>query len=99
MTADIQAALNAEDSTSKRTLWQSYALGVEPDATLKLTQAESDTDPKKITLKFPGTPSGDFTIKYTVATVNGTTSETSTEAGVVKVPLATGRYKVTVSFE
>lgn len=96
---DIKTVLETQNKTSGRTLWQSYALGVEPDAVLKLTQAESDTDPKKITLKFPGTPSGDFTIKYTVATVNGTTSETSTEAGVVKVPLATGRYKVTVSFE
>ena len=99
MTADIQTALNTEDSTSKRTLWQSYALGVEPDATLKLAQVAKDVAEDGITLKFPGTPSGDFTIKYKVATEDGQTSATSTEAGVVKVPLVTGRYKVTVSFE
>lgn len=99
MTADIQATLNGVDSTSKRTLWQSYALGVEPDDTLKLAQVESVRDPQGITLKFPGTPSGDFTIKYTVTSADDKTSATSTEKGVVKVPLATGRYKVTVSFE
>lgn len=93
----IKAAL--EEKKSGRTLWQSYALGVEPDAALKLTQVEADTDPHGITLKFPGTPSGDFTIKYTVATADGSTSATSTAKGVVKVPLATGHYKVTVSFE
>ena len=97
MTADIQAALAEKDSTSQRALWQSYALGVEPDAALKLTQVESDADPDGITLKFPGTPTDDFTIKYTVT--YGSTSATSTEKGVVKVPLAKGHYKVTVSFE
>ena len=97
MTADIQDALNAEKSG--RTLWQSYALGVEPDAVLKLTQVAKDVATDGITLKFPGTPPGGFTIKYKVATEDGKTSETSTEAGVVKVPLVTGRYRVTVSFE
>lgn len=93
----IKTALEVE--TSGRTLWQSYALGVEPDDTLKLTQVAKDTATDGITLKFPGTPTDDFTIKYTVATADGSTSATSTEKGVVKVPLATGRYKVTVSFE
>lgn len=97
--ADIQATLNGVDPTSKRTLWQSYALGVEPDAALKLTQVAKVVETDGITLKFPGTPTDDFTIKYTVATADGSTSATSAEKGVVKVPLATGRYKVTVSFE
>lgn len=97
-TADaIKTAL--DEKKSGRMLWQSYALGVEPDATLKLAQVEPDTDTQGITLKFPGTPTDDFTIKYTVATADGSTSATSTEKGVVKVPLATGRYKVKVSFE
>ena len=93
----IKTALEAVESG--RTLWQSYALGVEPDATLKLTQVARDDAPDGITLKFPGTPSGDFTIKYTVASEDGSTSATSTEATAVKVPLKTGHYKVKISFE
>lgn len=94
----IQNALAEVDSTSKRALWQSYALGVEPDATLKLTQVAKDDAEDGITLKFPGTPSGDFTIKYTVTDGTADGTMTVTDAPV-KVPLKTGHYAVKISFE
>ena len=96
-TADaIKAAL--EGMKASRALWQSYALGVEPEATLKLTQVESDPATDGITLALPVTPTGDFTVKYTVTAADGTATS-STEATAIKVPLATGRYTVKVSFE
>lgn len=95
----IKKALNGENEKSGRTLWQSYALGVEPDAALKLTQVAKVVETDGITLKFPGTPTDDFTIKYTVEPADGSPSVTSTEKGVVKVPLKTGHYKVKISFE
>ena len=95
--AEIKNAL--ESVKSGRTLWQSYALGVEPDATLKLTQVAKDTAKDGITLKFPGTPSGDFTIKYKVTDGTEAGTMTVTDATAVKVPLKTGHYAVTISFE
>ena len=96
--ADIKKALDAEKSG--RTLWQSYALGVEPDATLKLAQVESDTDPEGITLALPSVvSSGDFTISYTVTDDTEAGTKTVTDARTVKVPLKTGHYKVKISFE
>ena len=98
-TADaIKEALEVV-SSSGRTLWQSYALGVEPEATLKLAQVTKDDATDGITLKFPGTPTDDFTIKYTVTDGTEAGTMTVTDATAVKVPLKTGHYAVKISFE
>ena len=94
---DITEAL--ETVKSGRTLWQSYALGVEPDDTLKLAQVTKDDATDGITLKFPGTPTDDFTIKYTVTDGTEAGTMTVTDATAVKVPLKTGHYAVKISFE
>lgn len=89
-----------EGVSSGRTLWQSYALGVEPDAALKLTQAAKDEATDGITLALPNVASsGDFTISYTVTDGTDEGTKTVTDATAVKVPLKTGRYKVKISFE
>ena len=99
--AAIQEALAKEDSTSQRALWQSYALGVEPDAALKLTQTTKDKEARDgITLALPNVASsGDFTIKYTVTDGTDEGTKTVTDAAAVKVPLKTGHYAVKISFE
>lgn len=93
----IEEALETEESG--RTLWQSYALGVEPDAVLKLTQVAKDVATDGITLKFPGTPPGGFTITYKVTDGTAEGTKTVTDATAVKVPLKTGHYAVKISFE
>lgn len=96
-TADeITSALGAEGG-NKLALWQSYALGIKPDAALKLKQVAQDQATDGITLALPVVPSGDFTVKYTVG--SGADSVTSTDPSAVKVPLKTGKYSVKVSFE
>lgn len=94
--AEITSALGAEGG-NKLALWQSYALGIKPDAALKLTQVAQDQATDGITLALPVVPSGDFTVKYTVG--SGADSVTSTDPSAVKVPLKTGKYSVKVSFE
>ena len=98
-TADaIKEAL--DEKKSGRTLWQSYALGVEPDAALKLAQVAKDDDPDGITLALPNVASsGDFTIKYTVTDGTEAGTKTVTDATAVKVPLKKGHYAVKISFE
>ena len=95
---DIKEALEVVESG--RVLWQSYALGVEPKAALKLTQVTKDDARDGITLALPNVASsGDFTISYTVTDGTAEGTKTVTDATAVKVPLKTGHYKVTVSFE
>lgn len=95
---DIKTAL--EGMSSGRTLWQSYALGVEPDAALKLTQVAKDGETDWITLALPNVASsGDFVISYTVTDDTEAGTKTVTDATAVKVPLKTGHYKVKISFE
>lgn len=94
---DIKTALEVENETSHRTLWQSYALGVEPAAVVTPQQVAQDTDDKNITLSLPIKPTGDFTV--TCAVGNGAAQELTGEAPTFKVPMTTGHYPVKVSFE
>ncbi len=93
----IKTALDAQKGTSGRTLWQSYALGVEPEAAVTPKQVARDTDEKNITLALPVKPTGDFTV--TCAVGNGAAQELTGEAPTFKVPMTTGHYPVKVSFE
>ena len=92
----IKAALDAQTS-SGRTLWQSYALGVEPEAAVTPKQVAQDTDEDNITLALPVKPTGDFKVKCAVG--NGAAQELTGEAPTFKVPMTTGHYSVKVSFE
>lgn len=94
---DIKTALEVENETSHRTLWQSYALGVEPAAVVTPQQVAQDTDDKNITLSLPIKPTSDFTV--TCAVGNETPQTLTGEAPKFKVPMTTGHYSVKVSFE
>ena len=94
---DIKTALEVENETSHRTLWQSYALGVEPAAVVTPQQVAKDTDDKNITLSLPIKPTSDFTV--TCAVGNETPQTLTGEAPTFKVPMTTGHYSVKVSFE
>jgi len=67
-------------------LYQSYALGIEPEDPVKPVSVPSDSDGSNITLAIPSlsdkTPSGDYTIKYKVG-------DTVQEGGAssIKIPL------------
>ncbi len=93
----IKTALDAQKGTSGRTLWQSYALGVEPEAAVTPKQVAQDKDKDNITLALPVKPTGDFTV--TCAVGNGAAQELTGEAPTFKVPMTTGHYPVKVSFE
>lgn len=93
----IAEALNADEKSSGRKLWQSYALGVEPDAAVTPQQVAQDTDKDNITLSLPIKPTGDFTV--TCAVGNGAAQELTGEAPTFKVPMATGHYAVTITLE
>ena len=92
---DIEAELRASDATSKRPLWQSYALGVKTDAVLTLARADGTSAASEaITLAIPGvSSSGDYTITYKVG------NQVSTDPAAIAVPQQTGHYAVKVSFE
>lgn len=94
---DIKTALEVENETSHRTLWQSYALGVEPAAVVTPQQVAQDTDDKNITLSLPIKLTSDFTV--TCAVGNETPQTLTGEAPTFKVPMTTGHYPVKVSFE
>ena len=97
------AQANADDITTelaktgdnKLALWQDYALGIEPDTSVKPVAIEKDTDADAITLAIPAlataTPSGDYMIKYKVD--NGTAGD------AIKIPLETGDHNVKIVFE
>ena len=93
--SNIEAQLKASDATSKRPLWQSYALGVKKDAVLTLARADGTSAASEaITLAIPGvSSSGDYTIKYKVG------DQVSTDPAAIAVPQQTGHYAVKVSFE
>ena len=93
----IKTALETPNETSGRKLWQSYALGVEPDAAVTPQQVAQDTDADNITLALPVNPTGDFTVKCAVG--NETPQTLTGQAPTFKVPMTTGRYQVKVSFE
>lgn len=93
---DIKKALDAQNATSRRTLWQSYALGVEPEAAVTPKQVAQDTDTKNITLALPVKPTGDFGVMCTVGTEEPQTL--TAESSTFKVPMATGHYPVKITF-
>ena len=95
--SDIKKALDTTDSATQRPLWQSYVLGVEPDAVVKPQQVAQDTDKDNITLSLPIRPTGDFTVKCKVG--NETPQTLMGQTPTFKVPMTTGRYQVKVSFE
>ena len=87
----ITAALNSTpENKNGLKLWQDYALGIEPEDSVKpVTAPAGDTDAENITLAIPDlvgkTPSGDYTISYKV----GDTVQAG-GAGAIKIPLTTG---------
>ena len=94
---DIKLALETENETSHRTLWQSYALGVEPAAVVTPQQVAQDMDKDNITLSLPIKPTGDFTVK---CVVGDKTSQTLTaENTSIAVPMKTGHYAVKITLE
>ncbi len=92
--AAIKTALEATGD-NKLALWQDYALGIESSTTLAVKPVEKDTATDKITLALATTvnPTGDFTIKYNC---NGTAV---TDASKIEVPMTTGHYPITITFE
>lgn len=92
----IKTVLDAQNETSGRTLWQSYALGVEPEAAVTPKQVAQDTDKDNITLALPVKPTGDFGVTCTVG--EGAPQTLTAEAPTFKVPMATGHYPVKITF-
>lgn len=92
----IKTALDAQNETSGRTLWQSYALGVEPEAAVTPKQVAQDKDENNITLALPVKPTGDFGVTCTVGTEEPQTL--TAESSTFKVPMATGHYPVKITF-
>lgn len=80
-------------------LWQSYALGIEPTASVKPALAEGDKDDTEnivlaISTLVGKTGSGDFTISYKVG------DNEVTDLSAIKIPLnATKKYPITISFK
>ena len=96
-TMDIKNALVVTNSATQRPLWQSYVLGVEPDAVVKPQQVAQDTDKDNITLSLPIKPTRDFTV--TCAVGNGAAQTLTGQPPTFKVPMATGRYAVKITLE
>lgn len=94
----IKADLN-EPGDNDLPLWQSYALGIDPAASVKPKLAEADkTDKENIILTIPAlvssANSGDFTITYKVG------NNVVTALSAIKIPMTeTTQYPITISFE
>lgn len=109
--ANVKAAYEAADVTSATIaeaistngvnnipLYQSYALGIDPDVSVKPVAVPNDAAADGITLTIPAIDttkySGDYAIKYQVGT-----GEAQTTPGEIKVPLTTGSHEVKIIFE
>ena len=101
-TAKLQAALEKtpEDAANKLALWQDYALGIKPSTKLEMGYTtDSATDGVTVKLATTVNPSGDYKITYKCVQVDGNATPTVSEkASEIKLPLTTGRYKVSVVF-
>ena len=109
--ANVKEAYEAADATSETIaaaistngvnnipLYQSYALGIDPDDSVKPVAVAKDSAADGITLTIPAIDtakySGDYAIKYQVG------AETAqNNPGAIKVPLSTGSYQVKIVFE
>ena len=101
-TAKLQTALEntPEGAANKLALWQDYALGIKPSTKLEMGYA-TDLATDGVTVKLATTvaPSGDYKITYKCVQVDGNAAAVvSSDAGAIKLPLTTGRYKVNVVF-
>ena len=109
--ANVKAAYEAADVTSATIadaistngvnnipLYQSYALGIDPDVSVKPVAVPNDAAADGITLTIPAIDttkySGDYAIKYQVGA-----GEAQTTPGEIKVPLTTGSHEVKIIFE
>ena len=101
-TAKLQEALakTPEDAANKLALWQDYALGIKPSTKLEMGYTtDSATDGVTVKLATTVNPSGDYKITYKCVQVDGNATPTVSEkASEIKLPLTTGRYKVSVVF-
>lgn len=100
----ITAELSAKGANNLP-LWQSYALGIDPAASVKPKLAEADKkDTENIILTIPALVpssgsganmgSGDFTIIYKVG------NNVVTDLSAIKIPMTeTTQYPITISFE
>lgn len=98
-TAPAITAELSEKGANNLPLWQSYALGIDPAASVKPKLAEADkTDKENIILTIPAlvssANSGDFTITYKVG------NNVVTDLSAIKIPMTeTTQYPITISFE
>lgn len=99
---DIEKALTTPGENALQ-LWQDYALGIDPtNSVAPVTIPTGDTADDGITLSIPAiaaaTPSGDYSLSFKVVDAKGEPKATTNDASAIKVPLATGTYKVKVIF-
>ena len=84
-------------------LWEDYVMGIEPeDSVDPVTTPAGDTATDGITLAIPaiaaGKPSGDYDLVFKVLDAQNAAKTTTDDANDIKIPLATGKYKVKVIF-
>ena len=97
------AAELAKNGNNDIPMYQSYALGIDQDTSVKPVTVASDTSKSAITLSIPAlnssTPSGDYTtIKYVMTKPDSTTQEFD-KGDNIEVPLSTGSYQVKIVME
>lgn len=99
---DIEKALETPD-TNGLTYWQDYALGIDVGTSVApVTVPTGDTADDGIMLSIPAigaaTPSGDYGLLFKVVDEKSAEKASTANAGAIKVPLATGTYKIKVIF-
>lgn len=101
----ITEEMNRVPTGSKNNLplWEDYVMGIEPeDSVDPVTTPAGDTATDGITLAIPaiaaGKPSGDYDLVFKVLDAQNAEKTTTVDANGIKIPLATGKYKVKVIF-
>ena len=96
--SSIEAALGAPRENGLP-LYQSYALGITPDTSVRpVTAPAGDADEDYITLAIPAlstsAKSGDYVVSYKV-----NDNAAVSDANAIKIPLETGSYVIKILFE
>ena len=101
---EIKEALNdVPEESNGLTLWEDYVMGIEPkDPVDPVTIPTGDTADDGITLSIPAiaaaTPSGDYGLLFKVVDAQNESKATTNDASAIKIPLATGTYRVKLEF-
>ena len=102
-TAEELAAELAKNGDNDIPMYQSYALGIDQNTSVKPVTIANDADPVAITLSIPALEtselSGDYTtVKYVLTKPDSNTEEFEKGANI-EVPLSTGSYQVKIVME